>query len=88
MKTSAMAIGLMLGMLVSITGWTQENDSKPAGAISSGATWCVFVNGPQNRFLAEIARLVDEGAEVQGGYVQHETTGNYSALVCKRGRKD
>jgi hypothetical protein len=84
MKTNKgiQVVVIAVAMFGGALGRAQGVEQKPEGAVSSGSTWCVFVNGLYNQFLGEIARLVDQGAEVQGGY-QYEN-GKYSALVCKR----
>lgn len=78
-------IGMVVLQLlaVSLPAAAQDSDPPP-GASKVGSTWCVFVNGEMRRFLDEVTRLVDAGAEVQGGVEYRQTTGTYTALVCKR----
>jgi hypothetical protein len=71
-------------LVLSLPAVAQDSDPPP-GASKVGSTWCVFVNGEMRRFLDEVTRLVDAGAEVQGGVEYRQTTGTYTALVCKRG---
>jgi hypothetical protein len=77
-------ITVLSGLVAAGSAQGQAQDSVPPGARSHGASWCVFVSGKYEYFLTELAKLIDMGGEVQGGY--ENSGGNYSALVCKRGK--